>query len=307
MLLFLVACIDNVPLDVAPRPAATEDRTVEDVFLQGGPEALDVLFLTDPDLGDQGVELADAFPYFLGWLLDSGIDYHVGVAPTDGGGALREIAGTRYLVADTPNPTQVFTGLVSLEGTGDGASNGLTALESVLSEPDGFRRSDADLRAVLVTEADDAGLQTVGDFSAWFESATAGVEATISGFVPEDATRYRTAISATGGLSFPTGEGFAAPLDELGQQVTGLSSEWFLTQVPLEPTLRVQVRIPITPDDPTFTAIEFEPATFDADGNLTNPIPEIAFEYNEPRNSVRLPAYVPEAGASVVVTYEAAE
>ena len=301
----LLGCTPESTEGVPVAPPAAEARWVEDVFEERARRySVDELFLIDSAWTEPPSPLLVSL---LGYLLDSGIDYHVGVAATDGDGTLREVAGVQYLDPDTPNAREVLSEMVALEGTGDGVSRGLDVLSAVLEGSVGFRRPDSHLNVILVTEADDASAVMVSEVVEWLDGETTGAGARISGFVPDDAVRYRAAIEATGGVAVADDEGLGSVVGILGLDLSRPPADLFLSRRPVVQTLDVRVEAPDATEPGAFSTVLFEPATYDANGALTNEEPARTYRYDASRNAVALLAYRLEPLERAIVTYQEAD
>jgi len=130
---------------------------------------VDVLFVIDDScsMSDEQNDLVAAFPAFLDYFDDSGLDYHVGVVSTDmndpaKSGQLVQDGAYRWIDELTIDPEGTFTNMASLGVTGSANEKGLEAMAKALgqlSEPgeynEGFRRDDAQLAVIVVSDEDD--------------------------------------------------------------------------------------------------------------------------------------------------------
>lgn len=303
-------------------PSSVVDRGIpappfqEDAFTQALTPEVDVLFVLGPTAPEQLDPLVAHVPHLLGYLLGSGLDYHIGVLSTDMSGAeaghIRQIQGSRYIDPQTPNPQQVFSGMVDVGiSSGTRASAGFDAIFHALDTHvagvnAGFRRASAPVRTLVLSDTDDTSNLSVSDFAAWYDSLTAlPSERSFVPIVGDDATRYHQA-------AFELGKEPAQPddadswrrlLERVGVGPSGSHSTFLLTTEPQLHTLQVHVDQPIEGEPGTFATITFEQATYDPDGAITNEDPGLVFEYVEAANAVRFVAFVPVAGSRIRARY----
>lgn len=306
----------NPPIGEPSVPPTTSDA-VTDTIVQVTTPAADILFVVDPGATQAVVDLADNAPFFLGYFLDSGIDYRIGVTSTlatdadgavvDGtGGLLATIPGYRLIDDETPNPGQVYTGLVGSLPTAPKVAN--TGLETTLAAwgaKDGLRRTDATLHTLVVSDTDDASLTTVAEFVAAYDSLA--TDASFVPIVPKTSVRYLDAAAQLGSDAVspsPVGGEWRAVLDQLGLVASGLRQEFFLSGTPVDGTLRVTVEQPIEGAGGETNVIEFEPVEYDSMGEIVNANPAETYEYVRSSNSIVFLQFVPEALSRVVLRYD---
>ncbi len=157
-----VACIDLSVQD--PDATATDTVRVTETFQQQPAMGVDILWVLD-DTGSMAEEqdaVAAAMADFAEGLLELDLAWQVGVITTDmaDGGVLR---GNPWIVtpaAEDPVAALQANAAVGTDGLGPEA--GLAAMVAALTDPvaseenRGFRRDDAALQVIVVSDADDA-------------------------------------------------------------------------------------------------------------------------------------------------------
>lgn len=181
------------PVSVPIHGEGTNATTRTDTFNQRQRESVDVLFVVDNSgsMMEEQQAIGDAFDEFIGYAVNQGIDYHIGVTTTgitasgggwaacpggvDGGEAGRLFPATggraRYITPSTPNAAAIFDQNVQV-GVCHWWEEGLEAAYRALSSPLvdsadapnttlpndgnlGFYRPDARLAVIVVTDEDD--------------------------------------------------------------------------------------------------------------------------------------------------------
>lgn len=289
------------PPDLTVEP--TIDRTVQVTI-----PAVDVLWVIDDScsMGEEQDALAANFDAFINYFVVSDLDYHVGVVSTgwdedSARGRLREAQGVRWIDSDTRNPVDVFAGMALLGTDGPAEEKGRNqvygAIELLGAEgrPNhGFYREDASLAVVVISDEDDASGDTVisrSGFVDWLQGLKPDPSmVTFSSIVSDDpncgdgvSEDYLWVTRRVGGIEWPICDGrWQVVLEQLGIQASGLRSEYFLSQVPVEDTIRVWVE-----DD--VGRIDFER--------------QVDWTYDRARNSITFLDFVPEPLSEVYISY----
>lgn len=152
-------------LEVPLTGSATRLEAVTDSWLATGLDTVDLLVVVDDSVSmrDELAYYHDAFARLPELLIDSGVDFHLGVISMDmddpdASGRLRG----GVIRADDLDPTAAFLEAAQVPGNGDGYEFGFDAIIAALSEPlistdnAGFLRVGVPL-AVLVLSDEDAG------------------------------------------------------------------------------------------------------------------------------------------------------
>ena len=167
MTLGLVACQNGGGIReiedraTVPNAPSQPDLVVLDTYHQIVTPRADVLVVLDASCSmyDEQNRLATNFPRFFQQLAGSGLDYHVAVTtmPFDNAaGRLRNVGGTRFIEADTPNKSAVFSQMVQVGANGDGEAGRHAAYRALTVTPTGdFWREDADVHLLFVSDDDD--------------------------------------------------------------------------------------------------------------------------------------------------------
>lgn len=197
-------------------------------------------------------------------LLDAGVDVRLGVITTDTQnpereGRLIEVGGRRFVDLSEAGAREHFAAMMDVGMNGSPDERGLRALSLALQEPlrsgwnAGFRRDEAGLQVVVISDEDDQSGQTPGvdEIVARLRDAQpdpallsfSAVVATTDDCLPGDrAPRYLEVTRRLGGVAVDL-------CDDLvlrgGQTVTDLLQpppEFFLRYVPYLPSLSMVVR-----------------------------------------------------------------
>ncbi len=247
---------------------ATESQL--DVLTQAAQAKLDVLWVIDASasMAEERPKLLDALPSFMDDLLDSGLDWHVGVVTMGEGpnrplGGLVGAGGGNFLTPETPDPVGALSQMASEDDasgpTGQGFRAALDALTMPTSElaarNAGFLRDSAELRVIVVSDQDDqsapavtreqfvAAMQalkpdpsTPVSFSAIVGDAPGGCDAANPG------ADYLAAAAALGGaVGSSCDADWTGSMPQVAVQDGAFNGEFFLTQLPVPGTLRVWV------------------------------------------------------------------
>lgn len=245
---------------------------VHEEFVQRPLPAVDLLFVVDDtaSMAQEQAALAARFAGLVGALDDAGVSWHVGVATTDMGGPLAGwLRGSPYvLTPTTPDAPERFGDLVQVGTEGAAPEAGLAAalLALELAGPGGpnaaFRRPDAVLHVVFVSDADDGsgpwlGADPAGAFldALADEHARTGAPALASAVVgdapsgcvsemgmAQPGSRYLQVVEASGGEATSI---CAADFSPLLAAIGAVSVAWPqvfpLQAAPYQDSLRVTV------------------------------------------------------------------
>lgn len=234
--------------------------------------AVDVLWVVD-DSGSMSEEqgaLIGNFRDFIQFFVGSDLDWHLGVVSTDMdtpslSGRLVSANGLRYLDANSPDPVGTFADMATLGTGGNSDEQGIGAAWSALvtlrnsAENQGFYRDDAHLAVIVVSDENDhTPFATVSqtEFTQWmmnhkpaedmtsFSSIIGGPGGCTSDWGDaEYGQRYYDATENIGGIYWSICDSDWTELfEQLGMSAVGLKREFFLSEVPVESTLRVWVR-----------------------------------------------------------------
>jgi hypothetical protein len=308
----------------ANNPPLLETPTKTDTIVQVTTPEVDVLWVIDNSCSmlEEQEQLSSNFASFIGFFLDSGLDWHVGVVSTDtsggGGGHLEQVNGVRYLDSDTQNPIDIFGQMAVLGTMGDANERGRRAAQLALTDPVksaqnlGFYRENASLNVIVISDENDysGNNPTRNEFVDFLLSLKGDPETvTFSSIVGpvqncwnaiETGADYIYVTNQVGGIheSICTSD-WAQLLEELGLQAAGLKREYFLSEVPVSDTIEVWV------DDDGMRFGGLWQADIDAG---TEPECEydgcFGIEYDQYRNSILMRNFIPSPLASINVHYE---
>ncbi len=295
------------PVVNTPRVPETPLRT--DVLTQTTSPMVDVLWVVDnsSSMSEEANKLSQNFPIFLNFFLGSGLDWHVGVVSTnmevaDQKGKLLSAGGYNWIDPDTEEPEAVFSAMVpyfdevGVSHTESGLAASYTAIE-VLGDDNnaGFIREDASLHIVVISDENDySTTPTVEEYIQWLDlykpdpslrtfSAITGLQ--VCSGAAEVGQRYINVSDTIGGVLWSICDNDWEPvLEAIGEQASALSTEWYLSELPVLGTISVTVE-----EDGLAPLILLEGEDW---------------TYNPVRNSVHMVDYVPNPLARVVITYE---
>jgi hypothetical protein len=314
-LLLLLACSDyglngQPDAETPGPPRDLSPKTTTDVTHQR-PLAteVDVLWVIDNScsMEDDQQSLTAAFPSFMNFFIDIGLDYHIGVISTDmdaedGQGRLREAEGYKWIDPTFPDPIPFFQFMASLGTAGSGDEMGRAPVYNAVavqgsSWNEGFFRETSILSTIVISDEDDssdlAGV-TLPDFVGWYRTALKpdpelAIYSTIVGPTPDGCAtavpgfQHVDATAQIGGLSWSICDNrWDELLEALAIQSAGLKREFFLTRTPIVESLEVEVE-----EDGAF--VDFER---DRD-----------FTYDGGRNSITFLEYVPQPNAEIHLSY----
>jgi hypothetical protein len=311
LLLIAAACsefaiIPPPNIDVVPHVYVPPSAEHVDAFTQVTAPKVDVLWVVDnsSSMEEEADKLTYNFPLFIDYFIDSGLDWHVGVVSTNmemagHKGQLLEASGFAWIDPLTPDPAAVFAQMVPCYPGVSHEESGRAAVYATLEElvdtvNQGFLRDDSTLHVIVISDEDDHSVAPdKGEFVAWYENLRSEPEtrtfSAITGLelcpnVNELGTDYVDVTQAIGGSLWSICEADWAPvLDEIGLNASSLSTEFFLSRLPVPETINVTVTEP-----------DQLPLTLSTD----------AWVYNESRNSIRFLAFVPSPLARVEIRFE---
>lgn len=315
------------------QPRSLEPRIQTDVVLQAAIPEVDILWTIDNSgsmnciVGCHGgpggdtdfVRVTDEFDSFMSFLDGSGLDYHIGVItadPLDEGALVRQ-GNIRWIDDGTPNPVETFRSIALGVGTSGsdvetGVGTTFQAREDQFNDENaGFFRPDASLHTVVFANEDDQtpdSLVTLNEFTRWYRGLRVAVEertfnsivcTEIDGFgfdgpCREVSERYMQATEDIGGITWDiTSEDYGSLIERLGTQAVAQRAEYFLSEIPIVDTIRVEM---IVEDGPQVVLLPrtVNPETGEAEGVYT---------YVPVRNSILFEDYRPPALARLEISY----
>jgi len=333
LLLLLAACApspSSVPDPTpSPQPAPPEEPVLpglrSDIVVQQPPPPVDVLFVVDnsSSMMDEQAYLQDSFPDFFDAIIDSGLDYHIGVVSTDierptDSGQLRAAGAVRFIDPQTPDPFDVFTemidGLGVLAGSAEsGRAAAYLALETVRDTPTNidFLRPDASLHIVFISDTfDNSGNTPISQasFIAWADNLKSqpdlvGMHAIVNlgtsdtcGYGPRAGIQYIEYANAFNGNTNSICDSSWIPLySGVAQKASALRTQFLLDELPELDTLQVVVQSATGP------AREFSVCLPEPDDRPCEVV------YDSSRNSIRFVDFVPALGSELTLRYQPVE
>ncbi len=265
---------------------------ITETFTQAPQPRVDLLWVVDdtPSMAAEHVALVSALPVFAAALADAGLAWQLGVVTTDLGADPGRLRGDPWIL--TPRDADLLPDLLAIadvSADGDEPAGGRGAAAAALQEPlrsgdnRGFRRPDAALHVIFVSDGDDGSGALLGaDAAAAFldlmdaEAAATGRPARASAVVGDRGAgcsgpggtalpgdTYLDVVEATGGATASICQADLTPVAAaLGDQSIDWQDTFVLQARPEPGTVRVTVDGAATPDWSLATA---PPAiTFDA-------------------------------------------
>jgi hypothetical protein len=311
---FLLACSDYSleGRQAAETPAPPRDLTAKthtDVTHQR-PLAteVDVLWVIDnsASMEDDQQNLAAAFPAFMNFFIDIGLDYHIGVLSTDmyaddGQGKLQEAEGYKWIDPTFPDPIPFFQFMATLGTDGSGDEMARAPVYNAIATQGqtwnaGFFRETSILSTIVISDEDDSSDMVgvgIADFVSWYRTIKPDPElaiySTIVGPAPDGCAtaapgiQHVDATAQIGGLSWSICDNrWDELLEALAIQSAGLKREFYLTETPIPDSIQVEV---------------------DEGGAFVSFVLDRDFTYDAGRNSVTFLDYVPEPLAEIRITY----
>ena len=292
-------------------PQQIEVPTNVDRIVQTTAAEVDVLFVIDNSgsMSDNQQKLADNFPEFMVEFDGSGLDYHIGVISTDTddlthNGKLRPVleTGGKWIDDTLSDPVAAFATLAKVGDGGSGDERGgVACYKALVDHADGanagFIRDGAGLHITVVSDENDSSTAnpiSKDEFIDFLNTLREEPEmVSFNSIVNLDAggpfgalnsgQNYIDVTNGVGGLKRDIAQDeWSDMLGELGLQAIGLKAEYFLSQLPVDGTIEVQV-------------IE-NGVTFVYDEGTE-------WNYSEERNSITFVDIVPPELAQVVITY----
>lgn len=248
-----------------------ETVLVTEEFVQAPLPAVDLLWVVDDtaSMAREQDALADHLPGLVADLAAAGVDWHAGVVATDMGGAdAGWLVGSPFvLTPTTPDVAQALASAARVGTDGAGPEAGLAAATRALElmvpgGPNaGFRRVDAALHVVFVSDADDSsdawlGPDPVSAFLAVLADATmfapAPMVSAIVGDVPlgcssdlgtaAAAPRYHAVVAQTGGATVSVCDvDLGGVVDALGDASLQWPTVFGLRERPVPGSIRVTI------------------------------------------------------------------
>lgn len=296
-------------------PADPKTPTNTDSYEQIQKPEVDILWVVDNScsMADEQAEVADNFPIFMSYFLGSGLDYHIGVVSTDmdnpdQSGKLIPAAGVRWITPETPNPEETFATMSLLGTSGSGNEQGVlaayAAFELQTDANAGFFREDAAIHVITVSDEPDNSPTfpvTTNEFADYLNNLRFEPEAVTYNIIvmwpqlpdwpcSSIGGDYVDVYNQVGGVFWTLcNPDWSGALEMLGLETAGLKKEYFLSERPVDGTIKVTV-------EEGGYIIGFDP--FDEGTGLGD------YTYDEERNSVTFVAYVPNPGAVVHIDYD---
>ena len=265
---------DEPELDVNLLGEGSLDATFEDIFEQGIPGPVDVVWIVDNSGSMSGNlnALANAFHVFINNFVTLGLDFQIGVITTDmvASDQSGQIQGD-VITPTTTDPISAFTYQVDQGSSGSADERALdaayaameTSSASSLIAPgnpnEGLVRAGSNLSIIAVSDEDDFSSISATDFANWLDayqgdpllssfSAITGPQAQglfsmpcislQTGTTAQPVSKYPKVINQTGGVHANICDmDFLTILNFLSYASAGLAISFDLTHIPSDPTL----------------------------------------------------------------------
>jgi hypothetical protein len=257
---------DEAEVAVEALGNGSEDAMLEELFEQGQPSKVDVLWVIDNSgsMSEEVGRLQDSFGVFMDEFIALGLDYQIGVTTTDmvaadQSGRLQ--GATKIITPSTPDPVATFKSNTALGSGGSADEKGLDAAKAALTDPlisaenAGLVRTDAVLAVVVLSDENDYSSISTSAFTSWLDaykpdradsslSAIVGAASTSvfdpggcmdmsTGVSAEGGDRYIDVANATGGMWGDICQlDFDLVLKYLSYNAAGLTQDFVLSQTP---------------------------------------------------------------------------
>lgn len=254
-------------------PVVTDPLVVTEVFEQQPLAKVDILWVVDTTQSMQGelVSLGEAGASFVDQVEGLGLAWQIGLVTMELGDDAGQLRGDPWIITPhTSDPAAAFADACVLATSPKAGEAGFAAATLALTEPlasganRGFRRTDAGLQVVFVSDGDDDGDSSalLGDAADQAfvdllaeEAARTGREAqahAIVGDVPDGCVgelgqalpgeHFGSVAEATGGVLASVCEPDLDPLlAEIGSASAAWPSSFELQAVPVASTVRVAI------------------------------------------------------------------
>ena len=277
---FVVGCKDDVQLaksqvqikepekDIPTMQVDTQDPDNRvDEYKQKNAVA-DILWVVDNSrsMKEEQDSLAENFDNFIQFILETQVDYHIGVIKTEilsgNSGCAVPLHGTNKIISSEMTPEvakQYFTENIKVGIEGGALEKGIDAASIALSEPcisganAGFLRNQASLFIIFVSDEDDSSYGSIRYHTRFFKQlkgigndnliSLSCIVGTGTSDCPTAAkgTRYIELADLTGGDAMNICAPFSEHLGNLGVQASGLRRFFFLSKKPVVETILVTV------------------------------------------------------------------
>ena len=301
--------------------------TVEE-FVQNTSPEIDILWVVDNSnsMAANQNGIGESFQAFINNLVETGVDYHIGVVSTDtaDGGLLHTgVSGESYIDPNTVGPEAAFLDNVRVGVFGSASEKAFEAAALALgvgigqwtpgndvTPPNaGFLRDNATLFIIMVSDEDDKSFGPVSYYRKLFEGYKGpgnenmisvssivgdpgvGCSGTIGNAQPGD--RYIDLASQTGGVFASICDEFSETLRELSLTASGLKSRFELTAIP-----DLSAQLPCGTLAPAPFCVKVDDVAVQMGNNAEG------WTYNEATNSILFGANsVPEAQSTITVKF----
>lgn len=313
-------------LTAQPNPPDLTPVQKEDRIVQVTVPAVDVLWVIDNSCSmiEEQIALTDNFDNFVGYFVNSGLDYHIGVVSTDWDnetesgdhrGRLQTSGGRKWIDDTVSNPSELFKEMAVLGTDGSAYEKGRAQIVGALDLNGdtlnaGFYRDDAFLMVVVISDEDDSSgvvgaydnstppdiphIVDENEFISWMRNLKSNEEkVSFSSIVGPDegcltaieaGTEYLSITRAIGGIEWS----ICNPnWDEVLDEL-GMQAAGLKREFYLSEVPvedSLQVRIVETGEELTFER-------------------DIDWEYNRSRNSILFFTYVPDALSEIFISYD---
>ncbi len=266
LVLFALACSEVDLQPVEPQPSSVR-VAVEDTFVQTPVPAVDLLVVVDdtPSMAQEIDALSAEFASLVAAVDQADLRWQLGVTTTADGDRAGWLRGRPFVITPrTPAPESAFAEALP-QATGSGSERGIDAALRALDLTGagganaGFRRPDAALHVLFVSDGDDDSPTTDGDPVVRFvnrlaSESVSGVPAQVSALVGDatgctsargsarPAPRYRDLVARTGGVaSSICADDFTPIIAAISDAAVDLPAEFPLARTPDPGSVRVDV------------------------------------------------------------------
>ena len=312
--------IEHLPVVNPDNARPVESKTKTDIVVQTVNPTVDILYMVDNScsMSNDQDDLAANFPVFMQHFLNSGLQYHIGVVSSDivdpgHSGKLQKGFNKKWIEPTDNNQIAMFTQMAVLGAGGHFPEKGISGVYQSMNDRAavdynrGFFRDDSALHVICVSdEKDYSSIPPLNEFIGWFDGlrrsaddrSFSAIENPNAHIYSSPAKSYGAVTQQIGGVMWDIRvDDWSPALDILGLKATGLKSEYFLSELPVEDSIEVAVATPVAGED-YFSRIVHPRAHLEGEDWV-----EGDWFYTPGRNSITFLEDVPDELARIEITY----
>ncbi|MCO4743270.1 MAG: choice-of-anchor D domain-containing protein [Proteobacteria bacterium] len=197
---------DEGEVDVSLLGSGGENTINSDVFDQGLPEKVDVLWVLDNScsMSDKVQAVESGMDSFIGSFVDLGLDFQMGVVTTDMDDPLQSglLQGpTKVMASATMTDAQIITAFDAAfdpTSAGSGSEKPMAAAQASINgtgagyaSTEGLIRTNAHLSIIVITDEEDSSGQNAAHWTSWVDGLKPAVNMTnVSGLIDQGGNSF---------------------------------------------------------------------------------------------------------------------